>query len=304
MSRRIGLTGCGRWGRNILRDLLRLECQVWVHDPDPAAREAALAAGAAAAAADLADWPADLDGFVVASPTTCHGDSVRALLPRGRSVFCEKPLTPGLDDARELAAAAGDRLFVMDKWRYHPGVEALAQIARSGELGAVQQVRTRRVQWGQPHADVDGVWILAPHDVSIVQHILGHLPEPLAASGDWSGDRLDGLVAVLGGRPGAVIEVSSRLPQPARLVSVSFDDGVAWLADPLDDHVRVWRGAPGQDINPDGWERRAVDTEWPLYLELKRFVGHLGGGPPPYTDARAAVEQVALIERLREMAGD
>ena len=163
----VALVGCGRWGRHILRDLVALGCEVIVTARSDESRTRAEHGGAALVVESVADLPA-VDGAVVSTPTTTHARVVEELLAGGMPVFVEKPLTDDPAGARALADAAPERLFVMHKWRYHPGIEALAAIASSGELGPVAAVRTSRVGWGNPHGDVDGVWMLAPHDISIV----------------------------------------------------------------------------------------------------------------------------------------
>ena len=298
---RIGLVGCGRWGRNILRDLCGLGCQVFVADPSAEARSAALGGGAQQAVEGADSLPA-VDGVVVATPTVDHAGAILAVLERRVPVFCEKPLAADAAAARGIAERDVGRLvYLMDKWRYHPGVQALGEIARSGSLGRVQQLRTVRVQWGQPHADVDGVWILAPHDLSIVRQILGFLPEPVHAVGDFTGDQMDGLLALLGRDPAAVIEVSSRCPKRQRSIILSCSQGVALLADPLADHLEVWRGEAAEALAAEP-ERWPIGTRMPLLLELEHFCGFLRGGPAPLTDSAEAAEQVAVLERLRGMA--
>ena len=90
-------------------------------------------------------------------------------------IYCEKPFTTDVDDAEELVAAAPTSLFVMHKWRYHPGVLALGELARRGDIGRVQGLTTERLQWGEGHGRTDVVWHLAPHDLSIGLELLGGL---------------------------------------------------------------------------------------------------------------------------------
>src|SRR5262249_56059083 len=91
------------------------------------------------------------DGVVVATTTSSHGDVIDQVLPLGVPVFVEKPICPDPVAAARLAAAGDGRLFVMDKWRYHPGVELLAQLARTGRLGDVRGLRPVPARCGPTH---------------------------------------------------------------------------------------------------------------------------------------------------------
>ena len=115
----VGLIGCGRWGRHILRDLRELGCGVVVADTDEAAQNRALEKGATATVSTFDELPDDLDGYVVATPSITHGAISGALLPRRRPIFTEKPMTTNAAEAADLAArgqglqkkpSAGERL--------------------------------------------------------------------------------------------------------------------------------------------------------------------------------------------------
>jgi predicted dehydrogenase len=296
---RVGLVGCGAWGRHILRDLVSLGCEVPVVARSAESAERAQAGGAAGVVGSVGDLP-EVDGIVVATPTATHAAVVEELLERGVPVYVEKPLTDDPDDAERLASLAPDRLFVMDKWRYHPGVEALAEIARGGELGPVVGLRTTRIGWGNPHEDVDAVWILAPHDLSIGLEILGEIPRPRDAVGD---DAAAGLVGVLGRSPWLALEVSSRSPVNRREVTLVCEGGVATLHDGYAEHVELVRGASPTDASTAEPELRRVSNELPLLRELRVFVEHLGGGPPPKSSAAEGALIVRTISELRTLAG-
>lgn len=297
---RIGLVGCGYWGRNILRDLRVLGCEVDVAEPGSAYP----IEGARVVAPGLEALDPGLDGYVVATPAPTHAAVITALAARGKPIFCEKPLTTDPAAARDLARALGGQLFVMHKWAYHGGVQALAALARGGELGPVQGVFTRRLQWGKPAAAADAVWELAVHDLTILQAILGELPPVAAARAVLRGDQMEGIVATLGDAPFGHLEVSACWPGTERKVRVMFRDGLALLDDPLADHIAVVRGAapPGERHDPETVERRPIDTEWPLIKELRVFVEHLAGGPPPPTDGRAGAAVVEALQALRAAA--
>ena len=293
-SARVGLAGCGSWGRYILRDLLSLGCRVSVvaRSPESMAR----AEGADTIVGSVRELP-EVDGIVIATPTTTHATVIEHALERGVPVFVEKPLTNNPAAADQLAAAAGERLFVMDKWRYHPGVELLRDLARDGSLGAVRGLLTTRIGWGNPHDDVDAAWVLAPHDLSIALEVLGELPGARAAVADLSGDDVQGLVGLLGERPWHRLEISVRSPERRREVQLVCEQGVALLADGYSEHVLVHRDGADEP------ERREIDAELPLLRELRAFVEHLQGGPPPRSSAAEGALVVQRIAELRGLAG-
>ena len=291
---RVALVGCGRWGRHILRDLSALGCEVPVVARSEASVERAREGGAGTIVPDLASLGA-VDGVVVATPTATHAEVVEEALGLGVPVFVEKPLTADVESARRLAAAAPDRLFVMDKWRYHPGVRELARIAQSGELGPVVGIHARRVGLGHNYADVNAVWILAPHDLSIALEVLGRVPELRSAVPELVGGELAGMTAVLGDSPWLVVEVSTLAPAHRRELRLVCEGGVAQLDGGYAEHVIVGRAG---EIEEDAVERRPISGEMPLLAELRAFVEHLQGGPPPRS---SAAEAVAIVERIAAM---
>ncbi len=131
---RIGMVGCGSWGQYILRDLRELGAEVMVVARSPESRATAQTGGAVSIHGDVRDLP-PADGYVVATTTSTHADIVEALLPTGRPIFVEKPLCDDPARARSIADRAGERVFSMDKWRYHGGVLKLAELHRQGFLG-------------------------------------------------------------------------------------------------------------------------------------------------------------------------
>jgi predicted dehydrogenase len=298
----ICIVGCGAWGRFILRDLVGLGVRVHVIGRGEKSRAAGLAGGAVDAFADAASVPGAIDGFVVATPTSTHAAVMETLLRFERPIFVEKPLTNDVDAARRLVKVAGNRIFVMDKWRYHPGIEALRDQARSGAIGRIEAIRTYRLGWGHPHPDVDAIWILMPHDLSIAYEILGTLPEVKSAFSVATGAGHWDITAVLGGddgTPQVVAEISTLRPTRLRAVTVIGSDGAASLDDSHSDHILVGLGKAGSPHSEP--LKVAISTELPLLRELKAFLQHIGGGPPPRSSAAEGllgVERIAAIHRL------
>ena len=297
----VALVGCGRWGRHVLRDLLALGCEVPVVARSEASRGRAREGGASRVVGAVAEL-GPVDGVVVVVPIDRHAQVVAEALALGAPVFVEKPLTDDPAAAERLAAAGAGRLFVMDKWRYHPGVAALREIAASGELGRVRGLACVRDGRGDFRGDADTVWRHLPHDLAIALEVLGALPPALGAVAEVVDGTPAGLQALLGGdgAPWVSIAHSATAPDRRREARLCCEGGTAWLGGGYDEHVTVERGHPGAPPEP---EPRAAAGELPLLAELRAFVGHLAGGPPPLSSAGDGVAIVRRIAELRALAG-
>ena len=300
----IGLIGCGGWGRLILRDLVSLEARVHVVAPSPTTRAFATGNGAVSAVAEISAIRVPVAGYVVATPTTTHGSVIQTLIPTGLPVFVEKPFTNDVGLARRLVAAAGDRIFVMDKWRYHPGIAAMAAMVRSGELGELLAIQSYRLGWSHRHRDdVDAIWIMMPHDLSIVLEILGYLPAARAAWTPVVGRASCDMIAILAdpGGPQVTIEVATSQPLYRRSTLVVGDRKVVQLGDSYDNKIVIMEGRP--DGPNSGPQDRSVGTELPLLTELRVFLDYLRGGAPPRSSAAEGLLIVERIAALRGLAG-
>jgi hypothetical protein len=111
-----------------------------------------------------------------------------------------------------------------------------------------------------------------------------------------------GLIGLLGDRPWVVLEVSNRAPVVRREVRLHCRDGIAVLDDGYADHIRVFRATGPHDTTAPEPERRPIATEWPLLRELRSFVEHLAGGPPPKSSAAEGAAIVATLAELRARA--
>ncbi|MEM6460784.1 MAG: Gfo/Idh/MocA family oxidoreductase [Pseudomonadota bacterium] len=301
MSRlHIGQIGCGVWGLNILRDLKALGAQVCVVDMSADARAAAHTLGAQTF--DCLEQMPPVDGIVVATPASSHADVINQCLIRQVPVFSEKPFTLDLASAEALAAKAPDRLFVMHVWRYHPGVEVLRDLVSVQKYGPVEWIRTMRANWTSPRTDVDSIWTMLPHDISILQEVLGFIPEPTAAFAEHNAGVANGIVAVLGGSPRAVIETSTRFENKRREIRVHCADAVLVLQGTDTPEINIHRLDENAPLEPIS-ERFPVSSRSALLRELETFLDYLRGGPSPKTGMNEALKITRTILALRKMAG-
>lgn len=294
---RIGLIGCGAWGRHILRDLKACGAVVHVVAPSETSRQNAIAHRADQIVGHLADLP-PVDGYVVAAPSSMHAGIIEALLPSGRPIFTEKPMTADVASAQRIVKAGGDRVFVMNKWRYHPGIERMRQEIANGAVGDLLGIHIQRWGWGCPHADVNAIWILMPHDLSIVLHWLGDIPPVRFVWPTLPGPIGTGLIAQLGEAGGLpiTIDMSVAAPEHRRTFTIVGSAASLELRDSYDTAIRVRRGAAADPKATE--ETIAIGQEMPLLLELQAFLGYLDGAPAPMT---AAHEDLLIVERTAEI---
>ncbi len=122
----------------------------------------------------------DVDGVVIATPVRTHYQLAREALLHGKHVLVEKPLTASVSEAEELVALAEKQqriLMVGHTFEYSPAVNELRKLVQNGDLGRIYSVQAERLNLGLFRSDINVIWDLAPHDISILLYLLGKKPE-------------------------------------------------------------------------------------------------------------------------------
>jgi predicted dehydrogenase len=188
---RVGVIGCGYWGPNLLRNLAENESAelTWICDLD-VGRVAAMGRRYPAARQTddhqmLMSDP-ELDAVVIATPVWTHYSFARQALEAGKHVLVEKPLTATVAEAEqlvELAERNGLTLMVDHTFVYTGAVRKIKELVDRGELGDLLYFDATRINLGLFQNDINVVWDLAPHDLSIMDFVIGRQPEAVAATG-------------------------------------------------------------------------------------------------------------------------
>ncbi len=187
----IGVIGCGYWGPNLIRNLAeneRAELR-WICDTDEKRLHAfARRYPATRAATDYRQLLADpaLEAVVIATPVATHYRFAKDALAAGKHVLIEKPFTTHSAEAEELialAAARGLTLMVDHTFVYTGAVRRIKEIVESGELGELLYFDSVRINLGLFQRDINVVWDLAPHDLSIMDYLVAREPIALTATG-------------------------------------------------------------------------------------------------------------------------
>lgn len=122
----------------------------------------------------------NVDGVIIATPVKTHYRLAKAALLHGKHVLVEKPLTTSVDEAEELVALAYEQqriLMVGHTFEYSPAVNELRKLVQSGDLGKIYSIEAARLNLGIFRSDINVIWDLAPHDVSILIYLLDKSPE-------------------------------------------------------------------------------------------------------------------------------
>jgi len=189
----IGVVGFGYWGPKLVRNLSEMTDAnlTWVAEMNPVRRQRVDSQyPALQTTSDYEEMlRSDVDAVVVATPIWTHYRLAKAALLAGKHVMVEKPLTSNTAEAEELTELAERRgltLMVGHTFIYNGAVRALREIVNSGEIGDVYYVDAARLNLGLFQTKTNVLWDLAPHDLSILLHVLGRDPVSVSARGSSS----------------------------------------------------------------------------------------------------------------------
>ena len=187
----VGAVGCGYWGPNLIRNLRQLsDCQLKVICDASEQRLSHMRrlhpeVATTTRFEDLLS-DAELEAVVIATPVRFHYEMAKACLKAGKHVFIEKPMARTVAEAEELVALAdrqGLVLMVGHTFLFSPAVRRMKQIVDAGDIGEVQYISARRLNLGLFQKDINVAWDLAPHDLSILLHLLDQMPVSVSCQG-------------------------------------------------------------------------------------------------------------------------
>lgn len=320
---RIGVIGCGLWGPNHVRNFSALPGSevVAIADTNPD-RLRALEAQYKSLVTfqDYTKLLAydQLDAVVVATPTGTHAPIVRDALLAGRHVLCEKPLCERAEEGEELAELAERRsllLMVGHVFLFNHGILRLKEFIQSGQLGRLYYITAKRTNLGPIRGDVNSVYDLAAHDISIMNFLLDEVPERVSAMGQaFLQERIEDVVFISMQYPGGVLahlHASWLDPKKVREITVVGDQKmVTWDDLAAIGPVSVYnKGIVNQPYYEDFGKFQLlvregdvtiphVRMEEPLKVQAQCFLSYLRGAPIERGTVREGIEVVRVIEAI------
>jgi predicted dehydrogenase len=257
----------------------------------------------------------DVDAVVIATPATTHYELASAALVAGKHVLCEKPLTMSADECERLIELADKRrltLFVGHTFVYNPAVRAAGAFVAADELGPALYAQAVWAAPGPIREDVDALWDLAPHPISILMHILDAEPTCVTATGQavLRPGRADivSLHLRFDERLSASLHLSWLAPTKVRTLTITGRRRIA-LFDDLEpvDKLRLFDTESLRSNGAHPTERRlALPTEpvqvpaippgEPLASQFDHFLACCRDGLTPESNGRAGTNVVKVLE--------
>ena len=322
----LAIVGAGYWGPNLVRTALatpalRLD---WLCDLDVERARTVLGAYTMVRPTDSYDAvlsDPDVAAVAIATPAATHFDLIRSALEAGKHVLVEKPLTAAVAEAEKLTALArGSGLALMcdHTYCYTPAVQRIRQLLRSGEIGEVQFIDSVRINLGLVQPDVDVLWDLAPHDLSILDFVLPEGIRPVAVAAHVGDPIGAGRACVaylsLWLSNGALAHVHVNWLSPTKIRTTVFGGSrrtIVWddtnPAARLAVHDRGVDTLEACDVRQDQRRQalisyRTGDTLIPALPEreallsvMTEFSSAITEGRPPLTDAEAGLRVLKLL---------
>jgi predicted dehydrogenase len=315
---RVGVIGYGYWGPNVARNFQRAKgCELAaICDKNPEYLKRAHGAHPGATLTtdvdELLSTPG-IDAVAVITPVWTHFDLAKKALEAGKHVFVEKPFTATVQQAEELIELAERKrlkIMVDHTFLFTGAVKKMRQLIDSGELGKLYYYDSTRVNLGLFQHDVNVIWDLAPHDLSIMDYLINAKPDVVMATGQC---HLNGhedvayITIYFEDRMIAHLNVNWLSPVKVRTTLLGGEKKMlVWNDLEADEKIKVYdRGVKltnGQSVydllvsyrSGDMWSPKVEQAE-ALANEAKYFVECIESGATPFNDGQAGLRVVKLL---------
>lgn len=322
----IAQIGVGYWGPNLLRNLVaNKKCKVaTVADQSPDRREYVRNLYPAVKVTETVEEVFDdpgIDAIVIATPVATHFDLAMQALAAGKHILVEKPMARSVaevDAIGRLAAKKNLVAMVGHTFLYNSAVRYVKKLIDSGELGDVRYIYSKRLNLGKIRSDVDALWNLAPHDISIIQYWLGD-PKPLSVArngGDFIQNDIDDVVFMSISYPNKIIghiHVSWLDPLKVRMMVAVGSKKMVVYDDMAENKITIHDKGIDRKISPNGdpnslrqtFDYRSgdllqpkIDFKEPLKVEIEHFIDCIQNGTPCFTGIEHAKNVVEILSSM------
>jgi predicted dehydrogenase len=318
-----GIVGYGYWGPNVVRNIDALDGArvMAIADKSPAARakaEKAMRATRITSEASEVITSPDIDVVAIITPVWTHFELAKAALENGKHVFVEKPFTSNTEQAEELinlAARKNLRIMVDHTFLFTGAVQKIKQLLEGDTLGKLYYYDSTRVNLGLFQHDVNVIWDLAPHDLSIMDYLIEGNAEQIVATGQTHLNRHEDVAFITLYFPNEVIahiNVNWLSPVKVRMTLIGGEKKMlVWNDLEADEKIKVYdkgvkvtnrEGVYNLLVNyrsGDMWAPHLEPVE-ALKLELGYLVECITRNQNPFNDGLAGLRVVKMLEAANQ----
>lgn len=317
----VGVIGCGYWGPNLIRNFRSLPNCTLKAMCDLSEDRLRHLKSLYPEVIGMTDYKkmlneVELDAVVIAAPVRFHHPLAKDCLLAGKHVMIEKPMASSVAECEELVEIADQKglvLMVGHTFLYSAPVKKIVEIVRRGDIGEIRSINARRLNLGLYQKDINVAWDLAPHDISIILHILGELPHTVNCQGNAHiTPNIEDVTSMSLSFPNnrfATVQSSWLEPRKVREMTIVgsrrmivYDDLQSQEAIRIYD-VRVERPPHYDTFGEFQYAYHYGDSyipyirqEEPLKVECQHYIDSIQKGATPLTDGRAGLELVRILE--------
>ena len=317
---RIGVIGYGYWGPNIVRNFhthegseVSLVCDKSTKCQDRL-RKAHPSIAFTTDANDILKSPS-IDVVAVVTPVWTHYELAKTALLNGKHVFVEKPFTCSTQQAKELVELAEKKnlkIMVDHTFLFTGAVKKIRQLVDDGALGDLYYYDSLRVNLGLFQHDVNVIWDLAPHDLSIMSHVIKEKPEAVVATGEKHLNGVEDIAFITVYFPKRIIahiNVNWLSPVKVRTTLIGGEKKMlVWNDLEADEKIKIYDKGVSMSTHPsnlhqllvsyrsgDMWAPQVEQVE-ALRAETAYFLSCIEKNKTPFNDGVNGLRVVRLLE--------
>lgn len=320
----VGLIGYGYWGVNLLRNIVESQYSEKVFVCDSREEKIRQALNIYSAIGHMQNWKelitnADVDAIVIATPTSSHFEIAKAALENGKHVLVEKPLVTSTLQAKELIKIATENkliLMVDHTFLYNDVVRKMKSYVTGGHIGKINYIDSTRLNLGIYQKDVNVLWDLACHDISVVNYIVEEKPSHVRAIGKLHPIYATEDIAYmfLYYPSGSLVQISTSWASPVKIRKMIVGGEKKMM---IYDDIEPTNKLIIYDyeaIEPTDENKQMVLVDYrlgnisipkyqiiePLKMVLGEFFECIGTGSKPLSDGACALQIVDILEKAEE----
>lgn len=314
MSRiKVGVIGCGHWGRNLVRNFYELDALAAVHDPsNQVMMEISSMYNLTGSSIESIMENKNIHGVVIAAPAPLHSSLSQMAMNADKHVYVEKPIAMSLSEADEMISLSEKKkkhLMVGHLLQYHPVFKKIREMVSSGELGAINYISSIRHSLGKIRTEEDVIWSFAPHDISMILSLTQDNPTSIDKE----------FIEII--QPGIcdIASISMSFPRNIKAkISVSwihptkeqkliiigekgmivFDDTLEWSKKLAVYGHKIEKKDTGPIPVKSEVEYVIVEEKEPLKSECQYFLDLIDNKVPPLTDGREGRSVLEVLESV------